>query len=71
MITAQEIREKTFRKAGLFGGYNLQDVDIFLEELAKDAEATQEEIAELRAKMKFLASKVEEYRSLLKHQARE
>lgn len=70
MISAQDIREKTFRKAGLFG-YNIQDVDIFLEEVAADTAATQEELAELKKKMKFLASKVEEYRKLLKEQSRE
>ena len=70
MITAQDIRKKTFRRAGLLG-YNMQDVDVFLEELAEDVAATQEEMADLRAKARFLASKVEEYRELLKQQSRE
>ena len=35
MITAQDIREKTFEKARI-GGYDMASVDDFLEELADD-----------------------------------
>ena len=62
MITAQDIREKTFDKA-TFGGYDMTGVDDYLEELAADVTATQKEIGTLRAKMKVLVDKIEEYRA--------
>ena len=37
MITAQDIREKTFEKSRI-GGYDMAAVDDFLEELADDDE---------------------------------
>ena len=57
MITAQDIREKTFEKAR-FSGYDMASVDDFLEELAEDVTATQKENAVLKSKMK-----IEEYRA--------
>ena len=51
MITAQDIREKTFEKAR-FSGYDMASVDDFLEELAEDVTATQKENAVLKSKMK-------------------
>jgi len=62
MITAQDIREKTFEKS-TFGGYAMNEVDDFLDELANDIAATQKEAAVLRGKMKVLVDKIEEYRS--------
>ena len=62
MITAQDIREKTFEKAK-FGGYDMATVDDFLEELAADITASQKENALLKSKMKVLVDKVEEYRA--------
>jgi len=62
MITAQDIREKTFEKAK-FGGYDMANVDDFLEELADDVTAAQKENAILKSKMKVLVDKVEEYRA--------
>lgn len=62
MITAQEIREKTFDKA-TFGGYDMTGVDDYLEALAADVTSTQKEIGTLRAKMKVLVDKIEEYRA--------
>lgn len=47
MITAQDIREKTFEKAR-FSGYDMASVDDFLEELAEDVTATQKENAVLK-----------------------
>lgn len=61
MITAQDIREKTFEKS-TFGGYAMNEVDDFLDELANDIAATQKEAAVLRGKMKVLVDKIEEYR---------
>jgi len=62
MITAQDIREKTFEKARI-GGYDMAAVDDFLEELAEDITASQKENAVLKSKMKVLVDKIEEYRA--------
>ena len=62
MITAQDIREKTFEKAK-FGGYDMASVDDFLEELAEDVTAAQKDNAVLKSKMKILVDKIEEYRA--------
>ena len=48
MITAQDIREKTFEKS-TFGGYAMGEVDDFLDELADDLAAAQKESAVLNA----------------------
>ena len=61
MITAQDIREKAFTKAA-FGGYAMNEVDDFLDELADDLAASQKESNVLKAKMKVLVTKIEEYR---------
>ena len=61
MITAQDIREKTFEKS-TFGGYAMNEVDDFLDELANDLGASQKEADTLRAKMKVLAKEIKEYR---------
>lgn len=64
MITAQDIREKTFEKARFGGsGYDMASVDDFLEELADDITASQKENAVLKSKMKVLVDKIEEYRA--------
>ena len=62
MITAQDIREKTFEKARM-GGYDMAAVDDFLEELADEIASAQKENAVLKSKMKVLVDKIEEYRS--------
>lgn len=62
MITAQDIREKTFEKSRI-GGYDMASVDDFLEELADDVTASQKENAVLKSKMKVLVDKIEEYRA--------
>lgn len=61
MITAQDIREKTFEKS-TFGGYAMNEVDDFLDELSNDLAASQKETATMRAKMKVLVDKIQEYR---------
>ena len=60
MITAQEIQEKTFEKA--FNGYNMGQVDAFLDEMAAEIAAMAKENAALKGKMRVLVEKVEEYR---------
>ena len=62
MITAQDIREKTFEKSK-FGGYDMAEVDEFLEQIADDLTSAQKETAVLKSKMKVLVDKIEEYRS--------
>lgn len=62
MITAQDIREKTFEKVRL-NGYDMAAVDDFLEELADEITAAQKENAVLKSKMKVLVDKIEEYRA--------
>ena len=64
MITAQDIREKTFEQAKFGGkGYDMNSVDDFLEELADEITAAQKENAVLKSKMKVLVDKIEEYRA--------
>lgn len=60
MITAQDIREKTFEKA--FNGYNMGQVDDFLDEMAAEITSMAKENATLKSKMRVLVEKVEEYR---------
>ena len=62
MITAQDIREKTFERARL-NGYSVDDVDSFLEEVAENISNSLKENAVLKSKMKVLVDKIEEYRS--------
>lgn len=60
MITAQDIREKTFTKQ--FNGYSMSQVDDFLDEIAADISAMAKENQALTAKMRVLVEKIEEYR---------
>lgn len=62
MFTPQEVSEKVFPKAS-FGGYNMVSVDEFLDSLTEDYTALYKENATLKAKLKVLAEKVEEYRA--------
>ncbi len=62
MITAQDIREKTFGTVRR-DGYDMDVVDAFLDELANETEASQKENAVLKSKMKILVDKIEEYRA--------
>ena len=62
MFTPQEVSEKVFPKAS-FGGYNMNSVDEFLDTLTEDYAALYKENATLKAKLKVLAEKVEEYRA--------
>ena len=62
MITPQEITDKVFVKA-VFGGYDMNGVDAFLEAVCADYTALYKENAILKGKLKVLVEKVEEYRS--------
>lgn len=61
MITPQQIDQVAFKKSS-FGGYNMQQVDEFLEPLTEDYVTLYKENALLKSKMRVLASKLEEYR---------
>jgi len=62
MLTPQEVSERAFTKAS-FGGYNMAQVDEFLDILTGDYSSLYNENAVLKSKMKVLVDKVEEYRS--------
>lgn len=62
MFTPKELQEKTFDKA-VFGGYDMQMVDEFLEPLTEDYITLYKENSVLKSKMKILVEKLEEYRS--------
>lgn len=62
MLTPQEVSERAFQKAS-FGGYNMSQVDEFLDILTGDYSALYNENAVLKSKMKVLVDKVEEYRA--------
>ena len=61
MITPQQIDQVSFSKAS-FGGYNMQQVDEFLEPLTEDYVTLYKENALLKSKMRVLVGKLEEYR---------
>ena len=62
MLTPQEVSTHAFSKA-VMGGYNMAMVDEFLDELTDDYTALYKENAALKAKLKVLVEKVEEYRA--------
>ncbi len=62
MLTPQEVSSHAFTKA-VMGGYNMAMVDEFLDEVTDDYTALYKENAALKAKMKVLVEKVEEYRA--------
>ena len=61
MFTPQQIDQISFAKA-TFGGYNMQQVDEFLEPLTEDYVTLYKENALLKSKMRVLVGKLEEYR---------
>ena len=61
MLTPQEVSSRAFTRAP-FNGYNMAMVDEFLDELTEDYTALYKENANLKAKMKVMVEKVEEYR---------
>ncbi|MEE0325979.1 MAG: DivIVA domain-containing protein, partial [Butyricicoccus sp.] len=63
MLGSKEIRDFTPEKA-VFGGYDARSVDMMLDQAADDMEALERENAELRAKLKVMVDKIEEYRRI-------
>ena len=62
MLTPQEAESHVFPKAS-FGGYNMQQVDTFLDSLIEDYRTLYQENISLKSKMKVLVDKIEEYRA--------
>lgn len=63
MLTPQEIQEKKFEKA-LFGGYDMAQIDDFLDVVLSDYTSLYKENATLKGKMRVLVDKIEEYRAV-------
>ena len=61
MFTPQQIDQISFSRA-TFGGYDMQQVDEFLEPLTEDYITLYKENALLKSKMRVLVGKLEEYR---------
>ncbi len=62
MLTPQDIQEKGFKKA-VFGGYDAEEVDEFLEAVESDYASLYRENAVLKSKMRVLVDKLEQYRN--------
>ena len=63
MLTPQEIQNKKFEKA-VFGGYDMSQIDDFLDEVLADYSDLYKENAALKAKMRVLVEKIDEYRAV-------
>ena len=63
MITPLDIESKKFAKQ-MMNGYNVEEVDDFLDEITVDYEKTYKENSELRMKVEELNSKLEHYKNL-------
>lgn len=63
MLTPQEIQDKKFEKA-IFNGYDMGQVDGFLDGVLVDYTSLYQENAKLKTKMKILVDKIEEYRAV-------
>ena len=61
MFTPQQIDQISFNRS-TFGGYDMQQVDEFLEPLTEDYVTLYKENALLKSKMRVLVGKLEEYR---------
>jgi len=63
MLTPADVENKVFKKAKL-GGYDINDVEDFLEKLIVDYEAVFKEVTELKDKCENLQESVKYYKSL-------
>lgn len=61
MIYPKDIKAKQFSKG--FSGYKMEEVDVFLDEVAADYEKMLTDNAELIKKIEVVVAKLEEYRS--------
>lgn len=63
MLTIDEIKNVSFRKATLSGGYRAEDVDEFIDEVIATFEQMKKEKTNLVHKIDRLATRLEEYRA--------
>ncbi len=63
MLTIDEIKNISFRKATLNGGYRAEDVDAFIDEVIASFEQLKKEKTNLVHKIDVLATRVEQYRA--------
>jgi len=63
MITPLDIENKKFSKQ-MMNGYNVDEVDDFLDEIMEDYEANYKEVATLRQKVDELYSTLEHYKNI-------
>lgn len=63
MLTIDEIKNISFRKATLNGGYRAEDVDSFIDEVIASFEQLKKEKTNLVHKIDILATRVEQYRA--------
>ena len=63
LLTTEDVLNKKFQYVKFREGYDQDEVDEFLDELTDDYTSLYKENAALKAKMKVLVDKVEEYRS--------
>lgn len=63
MLTPQEIQDQKFEKA-VFGGYDMGQIDKFLDAVLNDYSSLYKENAALKTKMRVLVEKIEEYRAV-------
>ena len=63
MLTPQQIQDMKFEKA-VFGGYDMAQIDKFLDELLVDYTLLYKENAALKGKMRVLVDKIDEYRAV-------
>lgn len=63
MITIDEIKNISFRKASLNGGYRAEDVDAFIDDVIEAFEQLKKEKTNLVHKIDVLATRVEQYRA--------
>jgi len=63
MITPLDIENKKFAKQ-MMNGYNVEEVDDFLDEITVDYEKVYKENSELRMKVEELNSKLEHYKNI-------
>lgn len=63
MLTIDEIKNISFRKATLSGGYKAEDVDAFIDEVISSFEQLKKEKTNLVHKIDILATRVEQYKS--------
>ncbi|BCS81198.1 DivIVA domain-containing protein [Anaerocellum diazotrophicum] len=63
MLTPQDIESKTFKRVYI-GGYSIEDVEEFLDQVLKDYEALYKENLELKDKIALLNENIQNYKTI-------